>query len=171
MLILSGKFEVQPSSVSQSSTLIWDGKPAKAELAIDGDMTTNSHTKCAWNTDLWYKMKFDATYCFSDVVIVQSHMQFQDTYYMRMEDTNVFVIDSNTGSESFCGVLKVGNIRTIKGQTYRIPCDLKCGDEVKLTVRHHSNKYQKKACIHMREITVFHAGWCFKFHSFKFRYH
>ena len=85
---------------------------------------------------------------------MQSH--WHQTAY-RMDDTGVFVVDSDTREESLCGVLKVSDVMTIEGQTYRIPCDLKCGDEVKLTVRHDS-KYEKDACIHMKEITTFHQG-------------
>ena len=148
---VSGRSQVRPSSVSQSSERFeW-----KAELAIDGDQETKSHTICNWDTDLWYKMKFDAVYCFSDVVIIQS---YQDRNAYRMDDTEVFVVNTKTGTESLCGVLKVSDVLTIEGQTYRIPCDLKCGDEVKLTIRHDKDKYHIDACIHMREIKAFHTG-------------
>ena len=148
---VSGRSQVRPSSVSQSSVYFgW-----KAELAIDGDQETKSHTICDWDTDLRYKMKFAAVYCFSDVVIIQS---FLDRNAYRMDDTKVFVVNTKTGTESLCGVLKVSDVLTIEGQTYRIPCDLKCGDEVKLTVRHDGGKYGKGACIHMKEIKAFHTG-------------
>ena len=146
------------SSVSQSTTLTWNGTVLNAERAIDGDLTTVSHTNCSWNTDLWYKMKFDAVFCFSDVVIMQSH--WHQTAY-RMDDTGVFVVDSDTREESLCGVLKVSDVMTIEGQTYRIPCDLKCGDEVKLTVRHDNGKYDNPACIHMKEIKAYYTGFHF----------
>ena len=138
---------MQPSSVSQSSVYFgW-----KAELAIDGNQETNSHTMCDWDSEEWYKMKFDTVYCFSDVVIIQS---YQDRNAYRMDDTNIFVVNTKTGTESLCGVLKVSDVLTIEGQTYRIPCDLKCGDEVKLTLRHES----KPVCIHIWEIMAFLTG-------------
>ena len=71
-----------------------------------------------------------------------------------MEDTNVFVVNSKTGTESLCGVLKISSKKTLKSQTYTIPCDQKCGDEIVLKVRHDKGKYEKPGCIHMREIKV-----------------
>ena len=101
---------------------------------------------------MWYKLKLDTVYCFSDVVIIQSHL---NNHANRMDGTEVFVANSKTGTESLCGVLKVRDIYTIEGQTYRIPCDLKCGDEVKLTLRDDTHKYN---CIHMIEISALHTG-------------
>ena len=155
-IVIAGVYPIKYSTVSQKSTLVWDGAAINAEFAVDDDLTTASHTNCAWNTELWYKMKFDAVYCFSDVVIIQSHLG-HDAY--RMDDTGVFVVSTKTGTESLCGVLKISDVMTIEGQTYRIPCDLKCGDEVKLTVRHVNGEYGKGACIHMKEIKAFHTGW------------
>ena len=127
----------------------------KAAFAVDGDLTTSSHTECAWNTDLRYKMKFGAVYCFSDVVIINSHF---NEHSPRMDDLQVLVVSTEKGTESLCGVLKVGDVLTMEGQTYRIPCNLKCGDEVKLKLRHDSSKYAMVACIHMMEINAFHTG-------------
>ena len=56
-----------------------------AELAIDGDVQTFSHTDCAWDTDLWYKMKFDAVYCFTEVIVVQSNWNNAERMDVRME--------------------------------------------------------------------------------------
>ena len=138
---------VKPTTVSQINNY----ETRTAERAIDGNLNTHSHTDCAWDTDLWYKMKFDAVYCFSDVVIINSHT---NDYSARMDDTEVFVVNTKTGTESLCGVLKVSDVLTIDGQTYRIPCDLKCGDEVKLTLRHES----QPVCIHTWEIMAFLTG-------------
>ena len=102
---------------------------------------------------MWYKMQFDAIYCFSEVVIIQSHMSYSA---FRMDDMRVLVVNNGERTESLCGVLKVRDVRTIEGQTYRIPCNLKCGDEVKLTVRHDRNSgYDINACIHMSQITAY----------------
>ena len=141
--------------MSQSSTFTSGDTVYNAENAIDSDLTTTSHTNCAWDTDLWYKIKFDAVYCFSDVFILQSHRD-QNAY--RMDDMEVFAVNTDTGTESRCGVLKVSDILMIEGQTYRIPCDLKCGDEVKLAVRHDRGTYKRAACIHMTEIEIFQRG-------------
>ena len=148
---------MKPSTASQSSTYR-NNNDVKAMFAIDGDLSTQAHTSCVKNTELWYKMKFDEVYCFSDVVIINSK---QDKWADRMDDTKVFVLNTKTGTESLCGVLKVSDVQTIEGQTYRIPCDLKCGDEVKLTVRHDMGKYDRAACIHMTEILAYHTGFHF----------
>ena len=153
--MVSGASPVIPSAVSQSSTFDRDSQLYQAERAIDDDVSTFSHTECAWNTALWYKMKFGAVYCFSDVVIINSHFNENSP---RMDDMQVLVVNAGKRTESLCGVLKVGDALTMEGQTYRIPCNLKCGDEVKLTLRHDSGKYAMLACIHMMEITLFHTG-------------
>ena len=85
-----------------------------AELAIDDDLSTLSNTIHAWNADLWYKMRFGAVRCFTEVVIVQSHNW--DSLAKRMDDTKVFVVDTKTGTESLCGVLKVSDVLTLEGQ-------------------------------------------------------
>ena len=132
-----------------------------ADLSIDGDFTTKSTTNGAWDSTLWYKMHFDHKHCFSEIVIVQAVMLLPNG--RRMDDTNVFVVDTKTGTESLCGILTIREDWTIKGQTYRIPCDLKCGDEVKLTVVHEKNtKYDVPACIHMLEIMAYSQGLCFR---------
>jgi hypothetical protein len=100
----------------------------------------------------WFKMKFDALCCFNEVVLIQ-FLNNNNAY--RMQDTNVLVVNSKTGSEKLCGVLKVRSVWTIEGQTYRIACGLKCGDEIKLTVQQEKNN---PVCIHMREITAIHTG-------------
>jgi len=153
-IIVLGK--IAPASVGQISTYVpWNGGCCPAELAIDGDPETVSETKGEWDTDLWFKMKFDDFFCFFEVVIIQSHLTV-NAY--RMQDAKVFVVNTKTGVESLCGVLKVNPVWTIEGQTYRFPCYLKCGDQVKVTVLHRSGDYDDVANIGMREITVFGVG-------------
>ena len=154
---------MKPIAVTQSTTLVWLGERQPAGLAIDGRLDTGSHTNCAWDTDIWYKMKFHAVYCFSEIVIIQSH---DNVYAYRMQDTKVIVINTATNTESLCGVLKVRNVYTVEGQTYKIPCDLKCGDEVKLTVRHDKSRDWLQACIHMREIRAFQIAGIVKCNDF-----
>ena len=82
----------------------------------------------------------------------------------RMDGTDLFVVNTETGAKSLCGVLKVGSGTTIESQTYTIPCDQKCGNEVKLTLRHDKNindNYISNlygACIHMKEIKALYTG-------------
>ena len=146
-------FSVQimgPVSVTQSSMY----KDAVADRAIDGDMETTSHTDCAWDTDLWYKMEFDAVYCLSEIVIFQSHLNHN---VKRMQNLKIFVGNRTTNTESLCGTLNVGDDFTLEGQTYRIPCDA-CGDQVKLSLRHDTGSDGMEGCIHMREIRVVQSG-------------
>ena len=127
-----------------------------AKRAVDGDLSTAAHTKCRFDADLWFKMKFDNVYCFFEVVIIQSRW---NSLAHRMDDLNVVLVDTETESESLCGVLKVTEDWTLEGQTYRIPCDLQCGDEIVLTLRHDEDKYTTSACIHIKEIMAFSKGF------------
>jgi hypothetical protein len=80
---------------------------------------------------------------------------------MRMEDTKVFVINEGVGREHLCGVLKVRwqTVWSLEGQTYKIRCNLLCGDKVKLTVRHDQGEYDIEGCIHMKEIMAYETGY------------
>ena len=68
-------------------------------------------------------MKFDGVYCFSEVVIILPGL---NNNVFRMDGAEVFVVTTAKGTDNRCGVLKVRDIYTIEGQTYKIPCDLKC---------------------------------------------
>ena len=142
---------MMPTSVSQSST--WSS--AVAHKAIDDDLTTISNTKDAWGTTVWYKMTFDSFYCFSEIEIINSH--WEGRYVFRMQDLNVLVVDSYTQRESLCGTLAMRKDQSVEGQTYRVPCDGKYGNEVKLTVYHGAGDYGYRACIHMSEILAYHT--------------
>ena len=128
----------------------------KAELAIDGNVETKSETTgYSWNAELWFKMQFDSFFCFSEVVIIQSHLNWNAA---RMEDAKIFVVNTDTGIVHLCGVLKVGPVMTIEGQTYHIPCRMRCGNEVKVTLQHDRVFYSGHAIIHMSEISAFAKG-------------
>ena len=130
---------------------------SKAEQAIDGDVETISATTgYSWNAELWFKMQFDSFFCFSEVVIIQSHLSSWNA--ARMEDAKIFVVNTDTGIVNLCGVLKVGPVMTIEGQTYHISCHLRCGNEVKVTLQHDKVFYSRDATIHMSEISAFAKG-------------
>jgi len=147
--------EPEISSVIQSTTLTWSGTPQSAELAIDGDMETASHTNCAWNTDIWYKMRFDDVQCFDEVEFVNSYLNYNA---FRMQDLGVYVKNSDDGEENLCEVVRIREDETVEGQTYMVSCDGKCGDSIVLRVRHDRGKYSYMACIHLDEIKVHYAG-------------
>ena len=147
---------MKPTAVSQKSTYRSLREPFTkfvAERAIDGNLETFSQTICAWDYEHWYKLKFDALYCFSTIVIINQHTRLQFAH--RIDDTKVFVVNSLEETEFTCGVIKVSNVSTLERQTYRIPCHGKCGDEVKLTLEHWSGKHSHVACINMKEIKAF----------------
>ena len=141
---------VFPESVAQSSDYTReDGVVSVADRAVDGIYSTKAHTICSWSTDIWYEMTFSESYCFDEVVILQSHL---NDYAYRWQDTQIFVSDSNTGAEVLCGVVKVTDKTA---ETYQIPCDA-CGDRIKLQVNHpKGGEYEEKGCLHMREIKAF----------------
>ena len=74
-----------------------------------------------------------------------------NTFATRMDDTKVWILNSKRGSKSLCGLLKTGYVYTLEGQTYKIPCSMECGDEVKLTVWGAG----REACIYLTEISAF----------------
>ena len=141
---------MDPATVSQISTYHKEA----AHRATDGDLSTRSHTVCSWNSVLWYKMTFNSVYCFSEVVIVQSHL---NGYGYRMRGTEVYVVHTAAWGETLCGTVEVRRDWTVAGQTYRIPCHQACGDEIELRVRHDGEFYHQ-ACIHMREIEAYTSG-------------
>ena len=149
--VISGNIQIKPISVSQSSTF----ESATADLATDNNMKTFSNFKCAWGKDIWFKMRFDASYCFSEVMIAQSH--YHDNAY-RMDNTKVFVVNTMTGKESLCGAVKIRDKWSVFWQTYIIPCKQLCGNEVKLAVLHKSGVDNFNACIHMSEILAFYSS-------------
>jgi hypothetical protein len=140
--------------VTQSTTY-FEKIPFHAERAVDDNLVTISHTMCAWNTDVWYNMNFDDVYCFSEIWINKAK---DNEYRLRMHDTKVFVVNTTTKSQALCGKLALNGAGNQQGQPYKIRCDLKCGNQVKLTVRHDQGKYNYQACIHMREIKAFRSG-------------
>ena len=152
VIYLSGSLPIIPSSVTHISTFIADGTANVAERAIDGKLHTSSHTLGYWDTPAWFKMSFDRSFCFTEVVIIQS--QLKDLAF-RLEDAKVYVVNTDNGAEYLCGILKVRNEYTVEGQTYTLPCDGKCGNEVKVTVLHEEGKYSNRAFINMREIRAY----------------
>ncbi|KAL5253017.1 hypothetical protein ACHWQZ_G015691 [Mnemiopsis leidyi] len=138
--------KVQPVSVESSSQNNLDND---ANKAIDNDFATQSHTECEFDTDIWYRMNFESVHCFTEVVMVNSAWS---AFVGRMKDLKVFVLDTRQDTERLCGSLELNNDWTWAGQTYRIPCDSKCGDKIELRVRHDEDNYNKPGCIHMYEI-------------------
>ncbi|KAL5247791.1 hypothetical protein ACHWQZ_G019622 [Mnemiopsis leidyi] len=142
---------ILPTSVSQSST--WES--ATANLAVDGRMATNSNTQCGCNRVIWFRMVFDDVYCFSEVLIFQSHMDNLNA--PRMDGTTVIVENSETESRDICGRLVIRHDFTVKGQTYNIPCDSLCGNSILLEVNHGSGS-AREGCIHMKEIEAYYSA-------------
>ena len=156
IITISGRKKEEPSSVTQIS--VYDG--LVADLSIDGDFTTKSSTLAEFGSALWYKMYFEHKHMFSEIVIMQSDLH--PPHGRRMNDTKVSVIDTGTGSENLCGILETKEDWTIEGQTYRIPCHLKSGNQVKLTVLHKRAIHGVQAAIHMLEIMAYSQGLCFR---------
>ena len=100
-------------SASQSSTY----KRNEAIGALDKNYTTMSHTLCGYNEDHWFNMQFGAVRCFSKIRISNPFIHFYHAF--RMEDAQVFVVNTGKSIESLCGILKIRKEWTIEGQTYR----------------------------------------------------
>jgi hypothetical protein len=125
-----------------------------ADLAVDHDMETGSHTVCAYNEDISYHLHFGSMRCLSEVVIVNSRPE--NVY--RMNDLEVHIRNTAADESSLCGTLKARGGFTDEEQTYKISCDGKCGDSVMLKVNHDQTKYTYPGCIHMKEIGLHYSG-------------
>ena len=85
--------------------------------------------------------------------MVQLHL---NAYAVRMQGAGIHVLNGAAGTESLCGVLEIGREKTVTGQTYRIPCEEGCGDEIVVRVRHDKSAgFSYPGCIHMREIEAY----------------
>ena len=102
--------KIHPES-AQSSSIFNDNGPANA---IDKDHKTIVHTICDYGIDIWFKLKFSEVHCFTEVIITNS---VKSTYAWRMQDTKVFVENTEQGTEEFCGVLRLGQYTDV--YTYR----------------------------------------------------
>ena len=137
---------MQPESAAQSSTY----GQALAERAIDGSLTTVSHTKCAQRTPIWFKLNFRSKHCFKKFRIYQSHPDPSEINWTRkrMDGARLVVTDkTKQNPEILCEKLDLSE----KLQDPYV--DLECypalyGDLVELTVE----KNHDEACIHMFEI-------------------
>ena len=124
-----------------------------ASLAIDGDMTTKSHTKCQLDTLVWFKMVFDTEVCFEEVKIYPSH---PGPFRMRMDKTEIYVEKRDKSSRTKCGQM---DITDTNKDLYTIQCDNACGNIIKLEVYHKTGEYYQ-ACIHMFEIEAYTGSEC-----------
>ena len=135
-----------PESAAQSSTYGED----LAERAIDGSLTTASHTECAKRTPIWFKLNFRSKHCFKKFRIYQSHRDPSEmnSTRKRMDGVRLVVTDkSKQNPELLCEKLNLGE----KLQDSYV--DLECfpalyGDLVELSLE----KNRSLACIHMFEI-------------------
>ena len=148
---ISERLQIRPTGFYQSS--LYADKTA--DLAFDRHLNTNAHTLCSFNVEetIWFNMTFGTLECFEEIVLIQAAM---DDGRLRMDDTKVLVVNSTSGEEYLCGMLKTREGETIEDQTYKIPCSGTCGDEVKLTLK--SQGQDHGACIHVKEIYVFGIG-------------
>ena len=91
---------MRPVSAEQSGTY----SDLYASKAIDGDFETGTHTACAWNANVWFRMNFESVHCFTKVD-VYSMFPAGDQNAWRMHDAEVFVINTGSSSENLCGII------------------------------------------------------------------
>ena len=136
---------MKPESAAQSTT--YSGEVA--ENAIDGSLSTRSHSKCAKAVPIWFNLMFSEKYCFKKFRIYQSHPT-QLYHRERMNGATLEVkdeSDENINKEMICDTLDLA------GKSNDAYVDLECssalyGDLVELRVE----KKDSVACIHMFEI-------------------
>ena len=79
-----------------------------------------------------------------------------------MDGAEVSII-KESGSPILCGAIKMNDVLTAKGQTYRIDCDLACGDGIIVSVNREDGK---ERFIHLFEVTA--TGYNSMFYNAKF---
>lgn len=74
----------------------------------------------------------------------------------RMQDSKIFVRDSETDTQKLVGTLNIRDDLTREGQTYSINFEVTCGNEIELSVKHDSHQgYTKDAGISIAEIEIY----------------
>ena len=129
-------------SVAVSSTY----SSSVSDFAIDGKIDTGLfHSHCSPNKE-WIRLYLSDNACIQAVRVYQSHL---NEYKDRMDGAQISVVNSITGEKEQCGKLHTTDILTVEGQTYTIPCDMKCGDAIELSV------HKSGGCVHVKEIEVY----------------
>ncbi|KAL5262592.1 hypothetical protein ACHWQZ_G008106 [Mnemiopsis leidyi] len=139
------QIKVQPESATQSST--YNGKVA--ERAIDGSLSTESHTECAENTLISFNLQFASKYCFRKFRIFPTHLDPSRIINRKRMDGASLVITDNTKGKTEV----LFDILDLSGKFEDPYVELRCfpalyGDSVELRVQ----KNNSLACIHMYEI-------------------
>ena len=136
---------MQPESAAQSSTYS-DGV---AEKAIDGSLSTRSHSRCETGLPIWFTLIFFEKHCFKKFRIYPTHSHELHNRE-RMNGATLEVKDEgdeNINKEIICDTIDLA------GKLNDAYVDLECssplyGDLVELRIE----KKDSVACIHMFEI-------------------
>ena len=147
--------KVKPTTVSQINTFNLES----AERGVDGDMSTRAHVICSSDPTavLWYNMRFRSALCISEIVVFQSQFNL---YAYRMDGTEVYLKNNDLNTEVLCGTIAAREEWSLEGQTYRISCDGKCGDEIELRLRYQEQLHRHYGtCIHMYEIETYASSY------------
>ena len=59
-----------------------------------------------------------------------------------MNETDILIANSLTGSSVLCGVMITTSIYTAEGQTYSFSCNFNGGDQIILQVNHADTQYE-----------------------------
>ena len=137
--------KVQPESAAQSTTYS-DGV---ADKAIDGSLSTRSHSRCEAGLLIWFNLNFSEKHCFKKFRIYPTHSHELHNRE-RMNGATVVVKnegDQNINKEIICDQLDLA------GKLNDAYVDLECssplyGGLVEFRVQ----KKDSLACIHMFEI-------------------
>ena len=147
--------KITPTTVSQINTF----NSESAERGVDGDMTTRAHVICSFDSTqvLWYNMRFRSALCISEIVVFQSQFNL---YAYRMDGTEVYLKNNDLNTEVLCGTIAAREEWSLEGQTYRISCGGKCGDEIELRLRYQEQLHRHYGtCIHMYEIETYASSY------------
>ena len=145
---ISGHIPIPLQNAQQSST---EGDSV-ASLAIDKDLSTSSQTEWSYDTTIWFRGNFSATYCVNEVRLKEIASPNYTHLNWRMQHTNLNIINSKTDVNASCGKLEVVDHKL----DYTVKCTEEvCGDMLELMVRHPSGDFSYDGGIRLAELEVY----------------
>merc|ERR1712176_1278441 len=136
------------SKVSQSTTQKVKKKLMVADLAVDGDESTRSQTKCSGKKDAWFKYKFEEESRVSTVEILNGNF---DKKRAKLNGAIVYVQEVE-GLKKKCGEIVVRDSSSKADQTYSVDCDGTYASGIEILQR---TKYKGKKCLELKEVRVY----------------
>ena len=132
-------------------------KTENIKRAFDNDLSSMFHGSCVWNTDVWLRLQLSSVRCIRKVIIFQTHLV--SVYKMRMDYTNVTLINTLNETSTLCGILLNPTTLNSTDSYHYTDCGNNCGDVVELRVNHEKDNSAYhgylSGCIHVFDVSVY----------------